>query len=218
MSAEFHWLTPEFALALTRGLMLNFLIALSALAVGILLGGVVAMAIHLRLPVLAPVLRLVLAVMRAVPVFIAMFFFGGVLRSHEPALAAMAGDAGVAYVVLACLPYAVSYVADQLVDALDRWRRGDIRVAILALPNIARAFQVLVASSCFGAAIGVPEAMSVILREADLLGPSPERWALFALSIVAFMLVMQVLVLITRLVHRTVDRQFAETPRPAKRS
>ena len=52
------------------------------------------------------------------------------------------------------------------------------------LPNITRAFFVLVMSSSAGAAIGVPEGIAVILRQAEQLPALGDRLVLFAIGIV----------------------------------
>ena len=207
MIEAFSFLTPDFGAALAEGIALNIRIAMSALGIGLTGGLAAALLIRMRLPIVSIGLQATLAVMRAVPVFIAMFFFVGILRSKEVLLASVTGDAAIAYVVLACLPYAISYIADQLLEAFERWKKGDRRVAILAVPNIARAFQVLFTSSCFGAAIGLPEAMSVIIREADILGATPSRFILFLLAILAFTIVTQSFLLITRVLHRLLERK-----------
>lgn len=210
MMDALSFLSPDMGIALAKGISLNFRIALAAFGIGLLGGLVAAAIIRARVPILSGAMRFMLAIMRAVPVFIAMFFFVGILRSNEALLIRLTGNAAMAYVVLACLPYAISYIADQFLEAFRRWHTGDRRVAILAIPNIARAFQVLFTSSCFGAAIGVPEAMSVIIREAETLGNTPSRFMLFTIAILAFTIVMQCFVFVTRLLHRVLERQFIE--------
>ena len=61
----------------------------------------------------------------------------------------------------------------------DAWR-------IPVLPQHHRAFFVLVMSSSAGAAIGVTEGITVILRQAEQLSDFDDRLVLFAIGIVLF--------------------------------
>ena len=62
---------------------------------------------------------------------------------------------GVMTVALSLVPYSAAYIADSGVDALRQLRAGSLPGALLFLPNITRAFFVLVMSSSAGAAIGI---------------------------------------------------------------
>jgi hypothetical protein len=84
------------------------------------------------------------------------------------------------------VPYSAAYIADAGVDALRQLKAGSTVGALLFLPNVTRAFFVLVMSSSAGAAIGVSEGITVILRQADQLPSLDDRLALFALGIVLF--------------------------------
>jgi hypothetical protein len=64
------------------------------------------------------------------------------------------------------------YVFDNAVAALRNLRQGSAVSALLFLPNIVRAFFVLVMSSSAGATIGVTEAVAVIVRETQQLPAS----------------------------------------------
>ena len=61
-------------------------------------------------------------------------------------------------------------------------RGGSPPGALLFLPNITRAFFVLVMSSSAGAAIGVTEGITVILRQAEQLPALGDRLVLFAIG------------------------------------
>lgn len=199
--------SQDFALRLVQGLIVNFQIALTALILGLLLGALLAGLHQMRLPLIRHAIEAVMSVLRAVPVYIAMFFVAGVLRPYYAAIEEVYADAGVAFVILACLPYIAAYAYDQVNDALVQWRRGAHRAALLLIPNMARAFQVLVSASCFGAAIGVNEAMTVVLAEAEILGNSPWLYVLFALTIAIFVGLMQIIVASSRWAHRIIDRK-----------
>jgi len=201
-----------FALRLAQGLIVNFQIALTALLVGLVLGALLAAVHQTRLPLAARATDMMMSVLRAMPVYIAMFFLAGVLRPYYSTLETVYDDPGVAFVILACMPYICAYAYDQVGEALFQWRRGAQRAALLLIPNWVRAFQVLVSASCFGAAIGVNEAMSAVLTEAELIGNSPWRYGLFLLTIVIFVLLLQIIVATSRWVHRLIERNYADAP------
>ena len=71
---------------------------------------------------------------------------------------------------------------NQLIWLLSGWVVG----ALLFLPNMTRAFFVVVMSSGAAAAIGVTDGISVILRQAELLPSLGGRLVLFAIGIVMF--------------------------------
>jgi hypothetical protein len=89
------------------------------------------------------------------------------------------------------VPYAAAYVADNGVEALRHLRRGAPLAALLFLPNVTRAFFVLVMSSSAGAAIGVSEGIAVILREADSLQSLGGKFLIFAIGITCFGIALQ---------------------------
>ena len=88
-------------------------------------------------------------------------------------------------------------------------RAGTTHGAMLFLPNVTRAFFVLVMSSSAGAAIGVTEAITVILREAEHLPELGDRLVLFALGIVLFGIPLQVAFAVIGLIQRRVARAAA---------
>jgi hypothetical protein len=97
-------------------------------------------------------------------------------------------------------------VADNGAEALQQFRRGSPLGALLFLPNITRAFFVLVMSSSAGAAIGVTEGIAVILREAALLPGLADKLVLFAIGILLFGVTLQVGFAIIRLLQRHLGR------------
>lgn len=197
---------------IAEGLLVNFQIAISALVIGLVSGGLLAFLGELRNPAVRWGIESSISILRATPVFIAMFFLAGVLRPHYTALEAYIADPKIMFVTLACLPYITSYAYDQVSEAMAQWRKGAHRAAMLLIPNMARSFQILVSASCFGAAIGVNEAMSVVLSEADLLGDSVWRFVLYALTVLVFFGLMQTVVASSRMLHRFVIARFSDAP------
>ena len=93
-------------------------------------------------------------------------------------------------------------------DALERHKvTGYLIVgALLFLPNVTRAFFVLVMSSSAGAAIGVPEGIAVILREAELMPTLGDKMVLFVIGILCFGITLQAGFALMRLLQRHLGR------------
>jgi hypothetical protein len=113
---------------------------------------------------------------------------------------------GVMAVALSLLPYAAAYIADAGVEALQQLRRGSPLGSLLFLPNVTRAFFVLVMSSSAGAAIGVPEGIAIILRQAEQLPSLGDKLALFAVGIVFFGIPLQAGFAVMSLFQRRLSR------------
>jgi hypothetical protein len=109
-------------------------------------------------------------------------------------------------VAISLVPYAAAYIADSGVDALRQLRTGSPLACFLILPNIARAFFVLVMSSSAGAAIGVPEGVAVILRQAEKLPSLGDMLVLFAIGVACFGIPLQAGFAVIRLIQRHLGR------------
>jgi ABC-type amino acid transport system permease subunit len=183
-------LSLNFLTSFLGGMAVNFEIAAVALALGLLLGILLALA-RVHGGVAGRVSGGVIGLMRAAPTFVVMFF----LLNALPREALLSG---VMIVALSLVPYAAAHVADTTVDALRQLRAGLPLAAFLILPNVARAFFVMVMSSSAGAAIGVPEGIAVILR-GDML-------VLFAISVACFGIPLQAGFAVIRLIQRYLGR------------
>ncbi len=117
--------------------------------------------------------------MRAAPTFVVMFFLLNLIPPDFSLFGQPLALSPRAIVALSLLPYAAAYVADNGREAVLQLRRGATDSALLFLPNLMRAFFVLVMSSGAAAAIGVGEGVAVVLREA-------ERWPTLAEKLVVF--------------------------------
>ncbi|GHG79525.1 hypothetical protein [Pseudodonghicola xiamenensis] len=187
---------------LAAAMVVNFRIAGLALVMGLALG--LPLAVGLAggrgwRRIIAPVL----GVMRAAPTFVVMFYLLNVIP-HDLSLAGIdLAPSGPMIVALSLVPYAAAYGADNGGEALSSFRRGSVEGALLFLPNIVRAFFVLVMSSSTGAAIGVSEGVAVVLREADRWPQLGDKLIVFAIGVFAFGLVFQSGFALIRLaVHR----------------
>jgi ABC-type arginine/histidine transport system permease subunit len=175
----------DFVPALLAGMVTNFEISIIALLLGLLLGLPLALMRDRGGALGVGISATVIALMRAAPTFVVMFFLLNVLRDVS-LFGVKLVMSGVMTVAVSLVPYSAAYVADAGVEALRQLRRGSPLGALLFLPNVTRAFFVIVMSSGAAAAIGVPEGISVILREAALLPALGDRLVLFATGIVLF--------------------------------
>ena len=105
-------------------------------------------------------------------------------------------------VAISLVPYSASYVADNGFEALKQFRAGSFSKALLFLPNILRAFFVLVMASSAAAAIGVPEGVALVLREADKLSLVSDKLMLFGFTIVFFGIILQLGYYLANLLQR----------------
>lgn len=194
MIALVERLWSGFMPSLLAGMAVNFEIAGVAIALGLALGLLMAVA-RLRGGMMGAAAASAITLMRAAPTFVVMFF----LLNALPRDASMSG---VMTVALSLVPYSAAFVADAGLDALRHLRGGSALAALQFLPNVMRAFFVLVMSSSAGAAIGVGEGITAILHEAEQLPALGDRLILFAIGVVAFGVPLQLGFLLLRVLQR----------------
>lgn len=200
----------QFLPALLAGMAVNFEIAAISLLLGLVFG-VVLILMQMGGGVLKATVSLINGLMRAAPTFVVMFFLLNVIPQSAALritddLALDLAPSPLMAVALSLVPYAASYVADHGVEAIAQLRKGSTLGALLFLPNITRAFFVLVMSSSTGAAIGVTEGISVILRAAAPMTSILDKMALFAIGILCFGLTLQAGFLLMRFLQRRLSR------------
>jgi len=187
------------------GMVVNFEIATIAIALGLLLGVLLAGArVYGGLPGIAA--AALVALMRAAPTFVVMFFLLNTMSREASASGGQFALSGVMTVALSLVPYAAAYIADSGLEAFQQLRRGSPLAGLLFLPNIARAFFVLVMSSSAGAAIGVTEGIAVILHQAEYLPALGDKLVLFAVGIAFFGVPLQVGFAVLTLIQRRLGR------------
>jgi ABC-type arginine transport system permease subunit len=205
MSGLVENLSADFLPRFLAGMAVNFEIAAIALAIGLALGSLLALG-RLGGGVVGAFTISIISVMRAAPTFVVMFF----LLNTIPRDATLFGEpfalSAMMAVALSLVPYSAAYVADAGVDAIRHLRAGASHGAYLFVPNITRAFFVLVMSSSAGAAIGVTEGITVILRQAEQLPGLDDRLVLFAIGIVMFGIPLQIAFALIGLVQRRIAR------------
>lgn len=205
MSDLVHGLSGDFLARFLGGMALNFEIAAIALLIGLALGFVLALG-RLAGGVAGAVSLSLVSLMRAAPTFVVMFFLLNALPRDATLFGRPFALSGVMTVALSLVPYSAAYVGDAALDALRHLRAGTTHGALLFLPNVTRAFFVLVMSSSAGAAIGVPEGIAVILREAELMPTLGDKMVLFAIGILCFGVTLQAGFALMRLLQRHLGR------------
>ena len=198
-------LSAEFIPELLAGMVVNFQIAAIALVVGLALGALLALA-RFGGGVLGAIATSLIGLMRAAPTFVVMFFLLNIIPRDATLFGIGVAPSGIMIVALSLVPYSASYVADNGAEALKQLRAGSPLGALQFLPNITRAFFVLVMSSSAGAAIGVTEGIAVILREAVLLPSLGGKLVVFAIGILFFGITLQAGFALMRLLQRHLGR------------
>lgn len=191
---------------LLAGMVVNFEIAAIALMVGLALGALLGL-MRLSGGALGAVATALIGLMRAAPTFVVMFFLLNIIPRDATLFGVGVAPSGIMTVALSLVPYSASYVADNGAEALKQLRAGSPLGALQFLPNITRAFFVLVMSSSAGAAIGVTEGIAVILREAVLLPSLGDKLVLFAVGILFFGVTLQAGFALMRLLQRYLGRR-----------
>jgi hypothetical protein len=176
----------QFIPALLTGFLVNLEIGLAVVAVAVTLGVPLTLlrwtVAWMRRPVV-----LCIQLMQALPTYVVMFFMLNLLPRDLSDLGMPVN--GLFAVVLSQSVYLTSYVAEDAYEALGHLRRHDHERALLFLPNLLRGFVVVVMSSGFGAAVGVSEAVSATMRQAERLPDLGDRILLFAMAITFFAVV-----------------------------
>jgi ABC-type arginine transport system permease subunit len=198
-------LAADFLPRFLRGMAVNFEIAVISLAIGLALGLVLALGRY-RGAIAGAAAGSAVALMRAAPTFVVMFFLLNAIPRDMTLFGKPLVLSGVMAVALSLVPYSAAYISDAGLDAMRHWRAGSHLGALLFLPNVTRAFFVLVMSSSAGAAVGVTEGITVILRRAEQLPTLDDRLLLFALGIVMFGIPLQLGFALMSYIQRRLSR------------
>ena len=207
MSPLLQRLGGDFLPTFLGGMLVNFEIAALAVMIGLAVGLPLAYARASSSRAAIGLSLTLIGLMRAAPTFVVMFFLLNVIPRDAELFGIPLALSGVMTVALSLVPYSAAYVADSGHEALQQWRRGSHLGALLFLPNMTRAFFVVVMSSGAAAAIGVTEGISVILRQAELLPSLGERLVLFAIGIVMFGVPLQLGSAFVRRLQRALGRR-----------
>ena len=196
----------DFVPSLLGGMATNFEISIVALLLGLAVGLPFAALRFYGGRASVAFAATVISLMRAAPTFVVMFFLLNVVRDMS-VFGVKLAMSGMMTVAVSLVPYSAAYTADAGAEALRQWERGSPLGALLFLPNITRAFFVIVMASGAAAAIGVPEGISVILRESALLPALGDRLVIFAIGIVLFGVPLQIGLALMRWLQRQLGRR-----------
>lgn len=179
-------IVDQFIPILWAGFLVNLEIGVAAVVIAIMLAVPLTLlrrwASRLQRPI-----QLCIQLMQALPTYVTMFFVLNLL----PDTLSLWGEpiASVTAVVLAQSVYLTAYVAEDAHKAVEHLRRKQLEQALLFLPNLLRGFVVVVMSSGFGAAVGVSEAVSATIHQAERFPALGDRLLLFGVTITFFVLV-----------------------------
>lgn len=175
-------LNSDYPAELLAGMVINFQISTIALSLGLMLGVLLLVA----RPALPRTVSTLNGLMRAAPTFVVMFFLMNIIPQQFQV-------SGIDIVLppewilaLSLAPYAIAYVVDNGRAAIEGLRAGSRSAALLFLPNLVRAFTVLVMSSSVGVAIGVNEGVAVVLREAETYSAFGDQMLVYGVGVFAF--------------------------------
>ncbi|WP_158966871.1 hypothetical protein [Chachezhania sediminis] len=199
-------LASDYPADLATGMVVNFRIAGVALAFGLALG-VPFTLMYLGGRVARRIVAPMVGLMRAAPTFVVMFFLLNIIPKPWTLFGVDLTLPPSMIVALSLVPYAAAYIADNGRAAILGLRAGSQAEALLFLPNLIRAYVVLVMSSSAGVAIGVNEGVAVVLREAERQSTLGEQMVVFAVGVFAFGAVFQVGFAIVRLLMRSLSRR-----------
>jgi hypothetical protein len=200
-----HLVSLDFLRQLLEGMVTNYEIAGLALPLGPAVGLPLAKAnVAGGLP--KAVAGALVSLMRAAPTFVVMFFLMNSIPRHATLFGYPLAPSGWLAVAISLVPYAAAYVSDNGTEALRHLQRGAASNALLFLPNMTRAFLLLVMASSAGAAVGVTEAVAVILRQTQALEALHQKLLLFAAGVICFGVPLQTGFALVNALCRRLDR------------
>jgi His/Glu/Gln/Arg/opine family amino acid ABC transporter permease subunit len=167
------------------GLMVNFQMAIWSIAGGLLLALPLAY-VRLAGGFAGKLCDAMVAIFRSAPTFVLVFFLVNVVPSQFSVAGMSMQMTPWLAVVLALVVYGAAYLSDTGIEPLRHLKEGSVVAALLYLMTAVRAFFMMVLSSCFGAAVGVVESVTVTLRAIESLPSVRDRLLLIAVVIAVF--------------------------------
>lgn len=206
--------SPDFLMAFLRGFSLNLGASVLALAIGLPLALLTALGMLSRIRIVARLFRTYNRLLHALPVFVVLFFLSGLLPNAGARLGPLAEMRPLLLLVLGSIPYMAAYGADQFVSMFRHLSQGDRRAALLVIPNFGRAMQMMISTSCLGAAIGVPEAMSVVIFTAEQIPNEAARLLFFVAVGCLFVVAQRICVTPFVILYKVADRRVMSAQLP----
>lgn len=201
----------QFFPVLLAGFLVNLEIGLGAVVIGVLFGVPLSL-LRRGVPSMQKPVSLCIRLMQALPTYVGMFF----MLNWLPRDLVLFGlpITGLIAVTLAQAVYLTAYVAEDATEAFRHVDQDERERALLFFPNLLRGFVVVVMSSGFGAAVGVPEAVSATLRQAERLSAVGDRVLLFAVAIAFFAVIVGSLNALGKLLVKRVIGRMIQAGKP----
>lgn len=205
----FDVLTLDFLLDFLQALTLNISASVIVLVVVLPVAAGLALTMKARAGLIAHPTRAFIKLLHGLPVFVFLFFMSGVLSEESPAVSLFGGSLPLMLLVIGNTPFVLAYGSDQFLAMFDRLEQGEGRAALLIIPSIGRGLQVVMSSTCLGAALGVPEAMSVVIYTSEQLSDEATKILFFAVAALMFVVVLRICLIPFKIVHMALDRRAA---------
>ena len=145
-----------------------------AVVLGLIIGMPLALVLHRKHP-LSIVVKSFLVLLRALPVFIVMYITLGLLTISFSIAETNVFSAPVLALLVGLCFSSISGVSDASLDYLKFRDAGQLKQALLIIPNIFRLFVNVASTTSVGAALGVKEAVSFSLMTAERLPSTGDR-------------------------------------------
>lgn len=194
---------------LAGGFAMNILISLVAMAIGTLLGGVLAV---LRATAGGTALRASLTlteIARNIPTFVFLFYLTFLIPSEVEIAGALLPMPGWIKAAAALSIAVVGFVSDTLSIALRDWRRGDHAAALLFLPSWTGYLLIIVMASSTASVVGVSEIVSRCNTVIGAVGRNELMLWIYLYAMLWFFLFCYPLTLLMRRIRRRIETRIA---------
>lgn len=200
---------------LAGGFAMNVLISLTAMAVGTVLGGGLAL---LRLSQRTGPRRAGLAlteVSRNVPTFVFLFYIAFLIPGEFQLAGTLFQIPGWFKAALALSIAVVGFVSDNFAIAVKDWRRGDHPAAMLFLPSWTAYLLIIVMASSTASVVGVSEIVSRCNTIIGAVGHNDLMLWIYLYAMAWFFVFCYPLTLLMRRVRRRMEARIATARRTA---
>lgn len=194
---------------LAGGFAMNILISLVAMAIGTLLGGVLAV---LRATAGGTALRASLTlteIARNIPTFVFLFYLTFLIPGEVEIAGALLPMPGWVKAAAALSIAVVGFVSDTLSIALRDWRRGDHAAALLFLPSWTSYLLIIVMASSTASVVGVSEIVSRCNTVIGAVGRNELMLWIYLYAMLWFFLFCYPLTLLMRRIRRRIETRIA---------
>lgn len=190
---------------LAGGFVMNILISLVAMAIGTLLGSVLAV---LRATAGGTALRVSLTlteIARNIPTFVFLFYLTFLIPGEVEIAGALVPMPGWVKAAAALSIAVVGFVSDTLAIAIRDWRRGDHAAALLFLPSWTGYLLIIVMASSTASVVGVSEIVSRCNTVIGAVGRNELMLWIYLYAMLWFFLFCYPLTLLMRRIRRRIE-------------